>query len=143
MSFDPSNCPLKIQKSIGILILKVRVHLGMWGFISSHSPTLLGTWNVTPKLHPCFGRKPKARVVTIIVHYYSNHIFIWSPNPTSTFCFSHTSFSMHFMSLMSIQLGCKNFPHFLQHAKSCKCMWKQLRWYKWPQDTISMSMYGN
>jgi hypothetical protein len=27
------------------------VHLGVCGFIPSHSPTLIGTWNVTPRLH--------------------------------------------------------------------------------------------
>jgi hypothetical protein len=51
MSFFPYNRPLKIQEYIETLILKVRAHLGMWGFISSHFPTLLGTWNVTFGLH--------------------------------------------------------------------------------------------
>jgi hypothetical protein len=26
-------------------------HLGVWGFIPSHFPTLPGAWNVTPSLH--------------------------------------------------------------------------------------------
>jgi len=51
MSFDPCNRRLKIQKSIGTLTPKVGVHLGVWGFIPSHFPTLPGAWNVTPKLH--------------------------------------------------------------------------------------------
>ncbi len=51
MSFDPYNRPLKIRKSIGTPIPKVGVHLGMWGFIPSHYPTLLGTQNVAPGLH--------------------------------------------------------------------------------------------
>jgi len=42
MGFDPYNCSLKIQKSIGILIPKVGAHLGVWGFILSHSPALSG-----------------------------------------------------------------------------------------------------
>jgi hypothetical protein len=50
MGFDPWNCSLKIQESIGIPIPKMGVHLGVWGFIPSHSPTLLGTWDVTPRL---------------------------------------------------------------------------------------------
>ncbi len=50
MSFDPWNCPLKIRESIGTLILKMGIHLGVWGFIPSHSFALLGTWNVTPGL---------------------------------------------------------------------------------------------
>ncbi len=39
MSFDPYNCLLKIKKSIGTLNLKVGAHLGVWGFIPSHSVT--------------------------------------------------------------------------------------------------------
>jgi hypothetical protein len=37
MSFDPWNIYLKIQNSIGIPTPKVGVHLGMCGFIPSHS----------------------------------------------------------------------------------------------------------
>jgi hypothetical protein len=51
MSFDPCNCPLKIQESIKTLIPKMEVHLRVWGFIPSHSPTLSGTWNVIPRFH--------------------------------------------------------------------------------------------
>jgi len=32
-------------------IPKMGVHLGVGGFIPSHSPTFLGTWNVIPRLH--------------------------------------------------------------------------------------------
>jgi hypothetical protein len=45
------NCSLKIWESIGIPIPKVGAHLGVWGFIPSHSPTLPRAWNVTPGLH--------------------------------------------------------------------------------------------
>jgi hypothetical protein len=51
MIFDPCNCPLKIQKSIGTPTAKVGVHLGVWGFIPSHFLIVLGAWNATPKLH--------------------------------------------------------------------------------------------
>jgi hypothetical protein len=51
MGFDPHNCPLKIQESIETLTPKVGVHLEVWRFIPSHSPTLLGTWHVTIGLH--------------------------------------------------------------------------------------------
>jgi hypothetical protein len=51
MRFDPCNHFLKIQKSTGTLIPKVGAHLGVWGFIPSHSLALSGAWNVTPKLH--------------------------------------------------------------------------------------------
>jgi hypothetical protein len=40
MSFDPCNFPLKIQESIGTPTPKMGVHLGVWGFIPLHSPTL-------------------------------------------------------------------------------------------------------
>jgi hypothetical protein len=51
MNFDPWNHPLKIQKSIETPTSKVRVHLGMWGFIFSHFPTPSRARNVTPGLH--------------------------------------------------------------------------------------------
>jgi len=50
MGFDPWNCSLKIQESIRILIPKMEVHLGVWRFIPSHFPTLLGAWDVSPML---------------------------------------------------------------------------------------------
>ncbi len=51
MNCDPCNCPLKIGESTGIPTPKVRVHLGVWGFIPSYFPTFLGAWNVTLGLH--------------------------------------------------------------------------------------------
>jgi hypothetical protein len=50
MSFDPNNRFLKIWKSIGIPIPKVRTHLGVWRSNPWHFFTLSGAWNVTPKL---------------------------------------------------------------------------------------------
>jgi len=43
MSFDSYNHLLKIQKSIGTPTPKVGAHLGVCGFIHSHSPKLPGT----------------------------------------------------------------------------------------------------
>jgi hypothetical protein len=40
VSFDPYNCPLKIQESIGTDLPKAGSHLGVWGFIPSHFLTL-------------------------------------------------------------------------------------------------------
>jgi hypothetical protein len=51
MNFDPFNHALKIRESIKTQTPKVGVHLGVWGFIPSYSPTLMGAWNVTPGLH--------------------------------------------------------------------------------------------
>jgi hypothetical protein len=89
LSFDPSNCSLKFQESIGTPSPKVGVALGVWVFTPSHFLTLLGVCDVTPRLplglHPCnafaltpglpsswpvtlqplcLGREPKARVAT-------------------------------------------------------------------------------
>jgi len=50
MFFDLWNRLLKIWKSIRTPTPKVGAHLGVWGFIPSNFPTLLGTWNVTPML---------------------------------------------------------------------------------------------
>jgi hypothetical protein len=79
MSFDPCDCSLKIKESIGTPTPKVGAHLGMWGFIPSHSPTLPGAWDVTHELlflartfaSPCLRHKPKARVV---IHKFSKNI---------------------------------------------------------------------
>jgi len=51
MNFDRCNFFLKIWKSIGTPTFKVRAHLGVCGFVPSHSPALPGAWNVTPMLH--------------------------------------------------------------------------------------------
>ncbi len=51
MNFNTYNFFLKIWESIGTPTPKVRIHLRVWGFIPSHSPTFLGAWNVTLKLH--------------------------------------------------------------------------------------------
>jgi len=47
MNFDPWNISLKIQDSMGLPIPKMKVHLGVCGFI----PYILGSENVTPVLH--------------------------------------------------------------------------------------------
>jgi len=49
----------------------MEAHMGMWGFIPSHSPTLSGAWydsQISFLAYTfaslCFGREPKARVAT-------------------------------------------------------------------------------
>jgi len=71
MGFDPWNLSLKIQESIETPTPQVGVALGVWGFILSHSPTLLEVRYVSQNsllpctfTSPCFGREPKTRVVT-------------------------------------------------------------------------------
>jgi len=51
INFGPYNCLLKIWKSTGTPTPKVGAHLGVWGFIPSHFPTLPGVWNVTFGFH--------------------------------------------------------------------------------------------
>jgi uncharacterized membrane protein YhdT len=50
MVLEPCNCSLQVRESIGITTPKVGAHLGVWGFIPSHCPTLPGAWDVTPEL---------------------------------------------------------------------------------------------
>jgi hypothetical protein len=71
MSFDPSNHSMKIQESIGTSTPKMGAHLGVWGFIPSHSLTLPRAWNVTPELilgphicKPLLSHQPKVRIAT-------------------------------------------------------------------------------
>jgi hypothetical protein len=47
MVFDPWNCFLKIWKSIETPTPEVGTHLGVWGFIPSHSPTFSRAWDAT------------------------------------------------------------------------------------------------
>jgi hypothetical protein len=51
MNFDSCNCFLKIWESIGTPTPKVKAHLGVWGFIPSHSLTLPRAWNMTIQFH--------------------------------------------------------------------------------------------
>jgi hypothetical protein len=50
MGFGSWNCSIKIRESIETLTPKMGIHLGVWGFIPSHSPTVPGAWDVTPEL---------------------------------------------------------------------------------------------
>jgi hypothetical protein len=79
MFFDLWNCLLKIWKSIKTPTPKVGAHLGVWGFIPSNFPTLLGTWNVTPRLH---SKLAPLRALTLVAsprlrswHYESTYLF--------------------------------------------------------------------
>jgi len=51
MGFVIYNCFMKIWELIETPTPKMGAHLGVWRFICSHSPTLLGAWNVTTGLH--------------------------------------------------------------------------------------------
>jgi len=89
MGFDLYNRFLKLQESIWTPIPKVGAHLGVWRFIPSQSPTLLGTWDVTLRLpswlahlvttprlglqHICF-----ACVITMVPHPNVNIHFLAS-----------------------------------------------------------------
>jgi hypothetical protein len=67
---------LKIQKSIRTPTPKMGVHLGVWGFIPSHSFALLGAWNVTlglpfwlATLQTSLGHEPKPKITTLCKVY--------------------------------------------------------------------------
>ncbi len=64
MGFDLFNWFLKIQKSTGTPTPKVRVHLGMWGFILSHSLAPPGAWNVILGLHTWLAPSQALALVT-------------------------------------------------------------------------------
>jgi hypothetical protein len=76
MSFELWNFPLKIWESIGTPTPKMKTHLGVWGFIPSHSPTFLGAWNVTPRLHSWpTPLQAFALVVSPKLKLHNNHYF--------------------------------------------------------------------
>ncbi len=69
--FDPYNCFLKIQKFTKIPTLKLRSHLGVWGFIPSlfYTPRNMKCDSQTSLLvrtstSPCLGGEPKDKVAT-------------------------------------------------------------------------------
>jgi hypothetical protein len=97
ISFDPCDCPLNIQESIEIPILKVGAHLGVWGFILSNSPTLMKSWNVIPELHSwCAPLQALALVV----------------NPRLGFWHSWQVWHMHLLFLRwFVTLPCLHNPH--------------------------------
>jgi hypothetical protein len=71
MIFYLWNISLNIQVSIGIPIPKVGIHLGVCGFIHSHSQEWKCDSRVALSTHMfpwfCLGHKPKAMVVTFNV----------------------------------------------------------------------------
>ncbi len=80
MIFDPWNCSMNIWESTGTPTPKMGVALGVWKFIPSHFLTVTlsytlesmrcdswGFFLVRTLASPCFGREPKARVVTPLV----------------------------------------------------------------------------
>jgi len=83
MNFDPWNIFLKIQDSVKIPTLKMKIHLGVYGFIPSHSwkckcdSRVLFLTFTFPCI--CFGHEPKAKVETFL-HYI--HILSWRKNYT-------------------------------------------------------------
>ncbi len=86
MNFDPFNHPLKIRESIETPTPKVETHLGVWGFIPSHFPTLLEAWNVTHGLHS-WPAPLQAYVVSLklglrhLMSLYKGEVlFVWSSN---------------------------------------------------------------
>jgi hypothetical protein len=89
MGFDPCNHLLKIQKFVGTLTPKMGVHLGVWGFIPSHSFTLPRALDVTPRLPSWFATLQALALVMNLrlgLRHYSYqktlilqvHIYIWS-----------------------------------------------------------------
>jgi hypothetical protein len=90
MNFDISNCSLKIWDFKRTPTFKVGIHLGVCGLIPSLSHTPRNV-NVIPWFHywptpfhaptfpcPCFGYKPKVRVVTIFKNLYIHSIELHS-----------------------------------------------------------------
>jgi hypothetical protein len=76
MSFDPYNCPLKIQESIRTPTSKVEAHLKVWGSFPhtllhsrEYEMWLLGSLLAHTFASPCLGHKPKAGVATPWIMY--------------------------------------------------------------------------
>jgi hypothetical protein len=70
MNFDCCKFFLKIWKSIRTPILKMGVHLGVWGFIPSHFPTL----SYTPGNMKCDSR------ASFLARTFANGPWLWAQN---------------------------------------------------------------
>jgi hypothetical protein len=101
MNFDPCNHLLKIWKSIGTPIPQMGVHLGVWGFIPSHSFALPGAWNVTPGL-PSW--PTTLQVLALVASPRLGLWQIWVKSLISKFI----SIQMHFVHYLCIYLFLKN-----------------------------------
>jgi hypothetical protein len=77
IGFDPWSCPLKVRESLGTLTPKVGVHLGVWGFILSHSLALSGAWDVTLRL-PSWPETLQAFALVVSPRPGLQHKFIYS-----------------------------------------------------------------
>ncbi len=97
MSFDPWNRSQKICESIGIPSPKVGAHLGVCGFIFSHLPTFLRTWNVTPELH---FRPTPLQALALIMNPKLRSRQILSLNIGT--CFTMFALETHLTSLTSL-----------------------------------------
>ncbi len=75
MNFGPYNRPLKIWKSTVTPTPKVGVHLGVWGLIPSHFPTLPRAWNVTFGFH--FWPAPLPALALITSPRLKLRQFVW------------------------------------------------------------------
>jgi len=92
MSFDPWNTFLKIWNSIGILTPKVGVHLGVCGFIPSHSQECkCDSWvEFAAHTFPCLyhGCEPKPKVMTKSILKHNNLFWVF---------FKHVFFQIDFI----------------------------------------------
>jgi hypothetical protein len=85
MTFSPWNISLTIWYSIKVVILKVGVYMGVYGFIPSHSWECKCDSQVALVTHPfpwlCFNRELKVRVMKLFPNYnnrfsFHMHMFI-------------------------------------------------------------------
>jgi len=118
MNFDPCNCPLKIQDSIGtplgLRLPKWELTWELWGFIPSHSSALLRAWNLTPGQtlgpHLCkpfyLDHKPKARIM----------IITFKPNKICNYnCMDFSFMMVSSFGKWGLWVPCKHLYYILQY----------------------------
>jgi hypothetical protein len=125
MGFDPCNRALKIRESIGTPIPNMGVHLGVWGFIPSHSFALPRACNVTRML-PSWLATSQAFALVVsarlrLRQFSPRRLYEWIFTIVSTL-FSYHSRS-HFMSNCTYPLG--NSPFNCDQTFKClsHCHW--------------------
>ncbi len=102
MTFDPYNCPLKIQKSIGTLKSQSGSSFGSVGVHSltlSYTPMSMKCDSRASLLartfaNPYFGCEPKATVATLQQEYVELNEFNWKTH----YDFIHLQFDLEWMT---------------------------------------------
>jgi len=127
MGFDPWNFSLKIWESIETPTPKVGVHLGVWGFIPSHSLVLPRAWNVTLKLHIWFAPS-QAFALIASPRLGLWHVVTYLQKMNKRCCLLNWKKQKRFKNTLQTLVFYKIFPMNVKFKEFKVTMWIQRLW---------------